>query len=193
VNKGKNGAISDIGYGCPVEYTDQTIFRDESGKSLTVNDYSSGLIIKVILVKPMNIRGSVKKEKSFVLTAKEIVLLTREVVYSREDIIDALEKQGLTVTKGEKNPKSKLQMTLRGIEPQVYTVNSEELILYHFPSQHEQQEGWADFLNKTVTADVVAFKNYNMDSLLLLFKYGTDLDTEITSKIQNAINELAKY
>lgn len=110
VNKGKKGAINDIGYGCPVQFTDQTTFRDESGKSLTVNDFSSGLTVKVVLTKPVNIRGSFEKEKPIVLTAKEMVLLTREVVTSKEDIIHALEKQGLTVTKGERNLKSNLNI-----------------------------------------------------------------------------------
>ncbi|WP_424769318.1 hypothetical protein [Paenibacillus sp. sgz302251] len=190
VNKGKKGAINDIGYGCPVQFTDQTTFRDESGKSLTMNDFSSGLTVKVVLTKPVNIRGSIEKEKSVVLTAKEMVLLTREVVTSKEDIIHALVKQGLTVTNGERNLKSDLQVTLRGIEPQVYIVNGEELILYHFPSEHEQQEGWAEF---PATAEGVAYKNYNIDSFLLLFKYGEEVDTEIPTKIQHAVNELAKY
>lgn len=120
VNKGKKGAIDSIGYGCTVHYTDQTTFRDESGKSLTVNDFSSGLTVKVILMKPVNIsrgRGSFENEKPSILTAKEIVLLTREVVSSEEEIINALEKQGLTITKGVRNPISVMQMTLRGIEP----------------------------------------------------------------------------
>ena len=193
VNKGKKGAINDIGYGCSVQFTDQTTFRDESGKSLTMNEFSSGLTVKVVLTKPVNIRGSFEKEKPIVLTAKEMVLLTREVVTSKEDIIHALEKQGLTVTNGERNLKSDLQVIVRGIEPQVYIVNDEELILYHFPSEHEQQEGWAEFLNKTANTEVVAFKNYNIDSFLLLFKYGKKLDTETPTKIQHAVNELAKY
>lgn len=149
-------------------------------------------------MKPVNIsrgRGSFENEKPSILTAKEIVLLTREVVSSEEEIINALEKQGLTITKGVRNPISVMQMTLRGIEPYVYTVNGEELILYHFPSEQEQQEGWAEYLSKTATADVGAGKNYNIDSFLLLFKYGSDLDldTDITSKIQDAVNELAMY
>jgi hypothetical protein len=76
-SKGKRGAIDAIGYGCNVEYTNQTTFRNESGNSLKVSDFSPGSIVNVILVKPVNIRKSIEKEKPFVLTAKEIVLLTR--------------------------------------------------------------------------------------------------------------------
>ncbi|RCW39107.1 hypothetical protein [Paenibacillus prosopidis] len=76
-NKGKRGAIIDIGYGCPVQFTDQTTFRNESGNSLKMSDFSPSSIVNVILVKPVNIRKNIEKEKSFVLTAKEIVLLTR--------------------------------------------------------------------------------------------------------------------
>lgn len=78
VNEGKKGAIPTIGYGCPVDYTNQTTFRDESGKYLTSSDFSLGTTVKVILVKPVDIKASVEKKKPFVLSAKEIVLLTRE-------------------------------------------------------------------------------------------------------------------
>lgn len=38
VNKGKKGGINAIGYGCPVDYTNQTSFRDENGNSLTAKE-----------------------------------------------------------------------------------------------------------------------------------------------------------
>ncbi|RAP76093.1 hypothetical protein [Paenibacillus montanisoli] len=77
-NKGKKGAIDAVGYGCNVEYTHQTIFRDESGKALKIDDFSSGSIVNVVFEKPVNIRESIAKKKPFVVTAKEIVLLTNE-------------------------------------------------------------------------------------------------------------------
>jgi hypothetical protein len=78
VNEGKKGAINTIGYGCPVDYTNQTTFRDESGKSLSASDFSVGTTVKVILVKPVDIKASVEKKKPYVLSAKQIVLLTRK-------------------------------------------------------------------------------------------------------------------
>ncbi len=76
-NKGKKGDIDAIGYGCNVQYTEKTIFRDMNSKSLRVDDISLSSTVNVILEKPVDIRKNFEKSKPFVVTAKEIVLLTR--------------------------------------------------------------------------------------------------------------------
>ncbi|MCQ6559952.1 hypothetical protein [Paenibacillus mendelii] len=76
-NKGKKGDIIDIGYLCNVQYTNQTLFRDIKGESIKAADISLGSTVNVILEKPVDIRKNFRKNKPFVLTAKEIVLLTK--------------------------------------------------------------------------------------------------------------------
>jgi hypothetical protein len=143
VNKGEKGVINTMGYGCPVNYTNETVFRAENGASLNASDFSLGSTVKVILAKPINIRRNIEKDKPSALYAKEIVLLTREEVASIEVIIKALERQGLTVTKGEVNPSSKFQVEERGIEQQVfYTVNGEQLLIYHFYFYSNTEKTW---------------------------------------------------
>jgi|GEM_PF-1677313 len=193
VNRGKKGVVNTIGYGCSVEFTNETTFRDADGKPLTFNEFNLGSTVRVILSKPVNIRRNIESDKPSVLIAKEVILLTREEVSSKEDIIKELEKQGLNVTDGVKDPQSTFQIRLRGIEPYVYSVNGEELILYHFQSEQEQVEGWSEYLDITALTNAGPFKNYNLDSFLLIFKYGKDLNTETDTKIQRAIDNLASY
>jgi hypothetical protein len=76
-NKGKKGNIDSIGYGCNVQYTEKTVFRDMNGKSLRADDISLSSTVSVNLEKPVDIRKKFEKSKPFVLTAKEIVLLTK--------------------------------------------------------------------------------------------------------------------
>jgi len=75
VNKGKKGPINSIGYGCSIEYTSNTTFKDVNGKPLTIHDFLPGSEVKVILAKPVNIRRNFEGNKSKPLIAKEIVLL----------------------------------------------------------------------------------------------------------------------
>ncbi|MFC6332548.1 hypothetical protein ACFP56_07910 [Paenibacillus septentrionalis] len=76
-NKGKKGGINDIGYMCNVQYNDETIFRDVDSNSLHVDDILTGSMANVILEKPVDIRKKIEKNDSFVLIAKEIVLLEK--------------------------------------------------------------------------------------------------------------------
>ncbi|GLX66143.1 hypothetical protein [Paenibacillus glycanilyticus] len=178
INKGKNN-VDGIGYLCDVRIDSNTVLKDEQGATLQLKDFSNGNEVRVRPVKPINL----KKNRAF--TAKEVVLLSREAVSSVDEIISALEKQGLTVTKRE----GETLELIRGIKPQVYAVNGEELVIYQFASEEEQQKGWAEFQME----DGMRYKNYNMDSFLLLFMYGKDLNTKIPAKIQDAVKELLEY
>src|SRR5690606_2242143 len=193
VNRGKKGPINGIGYRCSVEFTDQTVFRDMHGNSLTVNEFISGSTVKVTLSEPVDLRKRMESDKPLGLVANDVILLTREQVSSKEVMIKELEKQGLDVIEGVRDPQSSFQISLGGIEPQVYSVNGEEVILFQFPSEEEQLEGWVQFLEKSAAMDIGAFKNYNLDSFLLILKYGEDLNTQTDKKIQRAIDELASY
>ncbi|OMF23225.1 hypothetical protein BK133_24540 [Paenibacillus sp. FSL H8-0548] len=74
VNKGKQGPIDSIGYGCSIEDISSKALQDVNGKSLTINDFLPGAEVKVILSKPFNIRRNVESNNPKSLTAKKIVL-----------------------------------------------------------------------------------------------------------------------
>ncbi|WP_274653467.1 hypothetical protein [Paenibacillus humicola] len=76
-NKGKKGAIADVGYLCTVHYSAQTIFRDESGKPMKPGDFTDGMIVRVHLAKPVSIRRSIEHHKLPKLNADEIALMAR--------------------------------------------------------------------------------------------------------------------
>ena len=76
VNKGKKGDIPTIGYGCFVEYTNETVFLDENGGSLDPKDFSQGSTVKVVLSEPANIGEYAEHQRpSGRISAKEISLL----------------------------------------------------------------------------------------------------------------------
>ncbi|MEK3884343.1 hypothetical protein [Paenibacillus sp. PL2-23] len=76
--KGIKGNLNAIGYLCNVQYTEETIFREVNGNSLHADDISLSSTVSVILEKPVDIRKKYEQSKSgpFILTAKEIVLIT---------------------------------------------------------------------------------------------------------------------
>ncbi|MEF2246345.1 hypothetical protein [Paenibacillus sp. IITD108] len=84
VNKGKKGPINAIGYGCSVEYTSNTTFKDVNGKSITINDLIPGSEVKVVLSKSVNIRRNIESKNPKPLIAKEIVLLKQADMSSRQ-------------------------------------------------------------------------------------------------------------
>jgi len=76
--KGIEGPVNAIGYICNVQYTEETIFRDVDGNSLHVDDILTGSMVNVILEEPTDIRKKIEKNVSFVLIAKEFVLISSE-------------------------------------------------------------------------------------------------------------------
>lgn len=182
--------ISD--YLCPVQITDETTFRSENGEDLTASDFSSVAesMVEVVLTKSVNFRKRSMSKEPSVLTAKEIILLSRELLTSEEQVIDALKKQGLRVKQGEKDPNSDTYPTLRGIEPNIYRINDKEVLLYSFESEEEQRAGWGEYPK----VDEMDFsRNFNVDSVLLIVKSGGDARTKVDDKIKRAVNELMEF
>ncbi|PZD94977.1 hypothetical protein DNH61_15150 [Paenibacillus sambharensis] len=193
VNKGKKGDINAIGYGCSVQLTPVTTYSDEAGNKLAVKDLTDGAMVNITLAKPVNIRSGFESDKPLVLTAQEVVVLSRSPVTSVDQIIAAIEGQGITLSERASRSKSVFERTLQGVEPEVFTIPDEgELYIFAFSSEQEQLEGWSEFLDQTATADMVAYKNYNIDSFLILFAY-KNLETDADRKIQHAIDELSEW
>ncbi len=168
------------------------MFLSENGEALTASDFSAEAetMVEVVLTKSVNFRKrSISKDPS-VLTAKEIILLSRERVTSEEQVVDALKKQGLRVQQGEKDPNSGAYPTLRGVEPSIYSINDKEVLLYTFESEEEQSAGWGEFPK----VEVMNFsRNFNVDSVLLIIKSGGDASLKVDAKIKRAIDGLLEY
>jgi hypothetical protein len=191
VNKGQRDG-NDIGHRCPVGITDETTFRSEHGEDLTAIDFSaeSESMVEVVLTKSVNFRKRSMSKEPSVLTAKEIILLSRERVTSKDQVIAALKKQGLRVNQGEKDPNSDNYPTLRGVEPNIYRINDKEVLLYLFESEEEQRAGWGEYPK----VDEMDFsRNFNVDSVLLIVKSGGDARTKVDAKIKHAVDELMEY
>jgi hypothetical protein len=191
VKKGQRDS-DDMAHLCHVQITEETMFLSENGEALTASDFSAEAetMVEVVLTKSVNFRKrSISKDPS-VLTAKEIILLSRERVTSEEQVVDALKKQGLRVQQGEKDPNSGAYPTLRGVEPSIYRINDKEVLLYTFESEEEQRAGWGEYM---VIPNKEPIKNYNADSVLLIFKYDGETRTKVTGKIQRAFDELMEY
>ena len=75
MNKGAKDNINSIGYGCPVYYSDGTIFYDTDGKSITIDKFLQGSEVKVILTKPVNIRNNKENKQPKILMMKEMILI----------------------------------------------------------------------------------------------------------------------
>lgn len=193
VNKGKKGDINAIGYGCNVRLTPATTYLDEAGNKLAAENLTRGAMVNITLAKPVNIRSSFESDKPLMLTVQEVMVLSRSPVTSVDQIIEAIEQQGLTVTEGTSGSKSVFERALQGVEPEAFTIPDEgELYIFAFSSEQEQREGWSEFLDQTATASMIAGKNYNIDSFLILFAYD-NLTTDADRKIQQAIDQLSEW
>jgi hypothetical protein len=73
-NKGLKN-VDDVGYICVVQTTDETIFADESGQTIGIEEIPQGARIEVRLTRAENIKNVKTKPKSMNLVAREIILL----------------------------------------------------------------------------------------------------------------------
>lgn len=70
VNRNKKGPIDSIGYYCNVQIDKDTVFKNQKGQPLKLEDFSKGDRIRITLSKPVDIS---EKKRSF--EAREIVML----------------------------------------------------------------------------------------------------------------------
>ncbi|WP_132420152.1 hypothetical protein [Paenibacillus albiflavus] len=74
INKGKKQANS-IGYLCTVDINKSTVFKDISDNPLTLEDFSSGNLIRIVLSTPQPI-----SEKNRRFEVAEIILIKDKVI-----------------------------------------------------------------------------------------------------------------
>lgn len=79
------------------------------------------------------------------------------------------------------NRDSLFGMKLNGVKPKSYTLNAKPLFIYIYiyDSVDERKKGFEDFRDKTASSNVVSFKLYEVENVLLFYVHGQDLSTEL--------------
>ncbi|MBO7749038.1 hypothetical protein I8J29_33240 [Paenibacillus sp. MWE-103] len=185
MNRGKRGAIEDIGYVCGIETTPQTVYRDEDGSILRANDFKTGEIIKVILTKAADFHAS-KPGKRY---ADTLILLHQDAV-TREDILRALRENGLNLTAYD-DPD---EISLIDAEAQTFILeDGGELVLYGFPSMQAQEKGWGRLMHEWESRGHRGGTNFNLQRFLLILYAGQTAADSTFGTIQQVMHDLAKY
>jgi hypothetical protein len=70
VNRDKTGNINSIGYLCQAMITDKTKFIDQLGNDVSIKEFKSGDIVKIILAEPVDIN-----EEQQIFYAGEVIML----------------------------------------------------------------------------------------------------------------------
>ncbi|WP_054942786.1 hypothetical protein [Paenibacillus ihuae] len=90
-------------------------------------------------------------------------------VLTAEEISAAFAGQGLELTSVEVRAENSFQRELKGRKPLVFLLDEQELVIYQFATAGEREAGWADFELHTATADLVTYKAYQEQSLLVFY------------------------
>lgn len=111
-----------------------------------------------------------------------------------KQVVSALENQDLELKKAKVDKNDVFGKKLNGIRPTVYKLKGKSLFVYIYSSPDARKNGLKDFFKKTENTNIVSFKQYEMENVLLFYVYEEDLskgvDLELDSKIENALNKL---
>ncbi|WP_310829970.1 hypothetical protein [Paenibacillus pedocola] len=88
---------------------------------------------------------------------------------SADEISAYFARQGLELHSVEMRPENIFQGELNGRKPLVFLLDEQELVIYQFATAGEREAGWADFEQHTATADLVPYKAYQKQSLLVFY------------------------
>ncbi|KUP21566.1 hypothetical protein [Paenibacillus sp. DMB5] len=86
-----------------------------------------------------------------------------------DEIAVVFAEQGLDLCSSEVRAESVFHRELNGREPLVFLLDGEELVIYQFAGDGEREAGWADFENRTATAELVQHKVFQEQSLLIFY------------------------
>ncbi|CAH1211429.1 hypothetical protein PAECIP111892_03568 [Paenibacillus auburnensis] len=88
---------------------------------------------------------------------------------STDEVSAYFARQGLELHSVEVRPENVFQRELNGRKPLVFLLDEQELVIYQFATAGEREAGWADFEQHTATADLVPYKAYQEQSLLVFY------------------------
>lgn len=109
-----------------------------------------------------------------------------------EEVLASFEEQHLSLEKSKVKKDHIFGMKLNGNRPSAYELDGKKLLVYIYNSSDEREKGLEDWREKTASMDTVSYKVYEVNNVLLFYVYVDDLNGEIDSKIQNAVNGLSR-
>ena len=96
-----------------------------------------------------------------------------------DEILSSFKEQKLELQNNQVNRDSLFGMKLNGLKPKSYTLNVKPLFIYIYDSVDERKKGFEDFRDKTASSNIVSFKLYEVENVLLFYVHGQDLSTEL--------------
>lgn len=110
-----------------------------------------------------------------------------------EEVLSSFEEQQLLLKKSKVNKDHIFGMKLNGIRPSAYELDGKKILVFIYNSSEEREKGLEDWREKTATMNTVSYKVYEVNNVLLFYVYEEEiLNSEIDSKIQNAVNGLSR-
>jgi hypothetical protein len=108
-----------------------------------------------------------------------------------DEVLPSFEEQQLSLKERKVSGKNIFGMKLNGVRPSSYDLDWKKLLVYIYDSSNEREKGLEDFREKTATANMVSYKVYEVNNVLLFYVYEEEyLNSEIDAKIQNIVSEL---
>lgn len=109
-----------------------------------------------------------------------------------DEVLSSFEEQQLSLKEIKVNKDDNIfGMKLSRVTPSFYELDEKEVLVYIYHSNNEREKGLEDWREKTASMDTVSYKVYEVNNVLLFYVYETEnLNSEIDSRIQNAVNGL---
>ncbi|QSF44163.1 hypothetical protein [Paenibacillus tianjinensis] len=128
--------------------------------SMSMKLRMSGILILLLLGFGMLLTGCGRGTDPVKVEAREL---------SADEISAYFARQGLELHSVVVHPENIFQGELNGRKPLVFLLDEKELVIYQFATAGEREAGWADFEQHTATADLVPYKAYQEQSLLVFY------------------------
>ncbi|MBB6451716.1 hypothetical protein HNQ94_000137 [Salirhabdus euzebyi] len=128
------------------------------------------------------IKGNLSED----LTEQQKVLNTDGTI-SFNEVETSIKEQELELKGIELPEQNFFIQELNGISPEVYSLESNTLSIYVFPTAIEREKGMKAFEELTATVKLVPFKAYSVKNVIVFHSEG---DVETDNKLSTAINEL---
>lgn len=124
---------------------------------------------------------------------EESVTVSSEVetsAISFDEIINALEKQGVNLKEANLPPENIFIQHLNDVSPQAYSVEGDTLSIYVFPSLEARKDGIEEFKTMTATAGLEYSENFIKENILIFYVIEPQTEKETISRIRSAIEPL---
>ncbi|WP_391121045.1 hypothetical protein [Psychrobacillus sp. L3] len=76
---------------------------------------------------------------------------------------------------------------LNKVKPTIYSLNDDQLYIYIFDTSEKQEERWKDFYNSTISSNLVSYKRYENENVLIFYMYGNGEPTIDIDKLLHVL------